>query len=254
MTQYNFATGTLIGKRTDVTNTPPNFFGVLQDVSIDMDQKLETLLGQNKVAAYLGDGELKISGKAKFARIQQTLLSNLFLNSSLVTNSALVLSAAEAHSVPGSSTYTITVTNSSDTPLEDFGVFYQATGVQLTPVASLTAAGQYMFNASTGVYTFDSADAGVAVYVYYTYTSTSGYNATNNFANPLQGTSPIFKLLLQNTTPIYGTTKTLVMEINACKSSKLTLPFSNQKFVIPEFDFQAMQDVNGNVFSLTTTE
>lgn len=254
MTQYNFATGTLIGKRTDVANTPPSFFGVLQDISIDLDQKLETLLGQNKVAAYLGDGELKITGKAKFARIQQTLFSNLLLNSSLVTNSALVLAAGEAHTVPATSAYTVTVTNSSLTPLEDLGVFYATSGIQMVPVGSLTAVGQYTFNASTGVYTFYSGDASVAVLVYYNYTATSGYEATNNYANPLQGSSPLFEVVFNSTFPVYGVNKVFQFKLNACKSSKLSLSFSNQKFLIPEFDFQAMQDSSGNVMSITTTE
>ena len=48
MTQFAFGSGTLIGKRTDVTGTPPCLLGTLQDVSIDFDRKIEMLLGDRK--------------------------------------------------------------------------------------------------------------------------------------------------------------------------------------------------------------
>ena len=59
MTQFAFGSGTLIGKRTDVTGTPPALLGTLQDVSIDFDRKIETLLGQynTAVAAVCGEGD-----------------------------------------------------------------------------------------------------------------------------------------------------------------------------------------------------
>ena len=77
MTQYAFGSGTLIGKRTDVTGTPPCLLGTLQDVSLDFDRKIETLLGQYNMAVAAGGGELKITGKAKFARLQATQINNL---------------------------------------------------------------------------------------------------------------------------------------------------------------------------------
>src|ERR1700722_8942502 len=159
MTAYAFGTGTLIAKRTDTANTPPFMFGVLQGVTLDFDQKLESLTGQNKVAVALGDGELKITGKAKFARLQMTLFSNLHTGQASVTGALEMVSSGESATVPASSPYTYTVTNSALTPLEDFGVFYQSSGIQLTPVASGPAQGQYTFTASTSTYTFASSDA-----------------------------------------------------------------------------------------------
>jgi hypothetical protein len=40
MTQYAFGSGTLIGKRTDVANTPPALLGTLESVSLDFDRKV----------------------------------------------------------------------------------------------------------------------------------------------------------------------------------------------------------------------
>src|ERR1700728_976821 len=66
MTQFAFGRGTLIGKRTDVTGTPPCLLGTLDTVSLDFDRKIETLLGQYAMAVAAGGGEFKITGKATF--------------------------------------------------------------------------------------------------------------------------------------------------------------------------------------------
>jgi hypothetical protein len=259
MSQYDFGTGILIGKRTDVAGTPPFSFGVLQDVSIDFDNKLESLIGQSKVAVYLGDAELKITGKAKFARIQMTEYANLFFGtSSIITSSMLDMVAPYEQGTPTSSSgSSYTVANSSLTPLADWGVFYASSGIQLLPVAtssSASSAGTYYFTSSNGKYQFSSSDNGTSMNFYYTFTASSGFNSINSWANPLMGTSPIFQIWFKNTMPLYGVTKTTNLVLNACKSTKLSMPFANTKFVIQEFDFQCMADASGNVFTLGTTE
>src|SRR6202012_5014155 len=108
------------------------------------------------------------TGKAKFARLQMTMFSNLMLGEASTTGGLEMVNAGEGASVPASSPYTYSVANAWQTPLEDFGLFYQSSGIQLAPVASDPATGQYAFNASTGTYTFASGDASTAVYVYYT--------------------------------------------------------------------------------------
>ena len=252
MSQYLFGTGTMIAKRTDVANQPPYMFGVLQDISIDFDQKLESLVGQNKVAVALGDGELKITGKAKMARWQNTLPANMLIGQALTTGSPQLPLTGESGTVPATSTYTITVINSALVPLEDLGVYYQATGIQLTPVASGPTVGQYAFNPTTGVYTFAAADASAKVWLYYSWAAASGQDLV--YANPLMGSSPVFEVYLKNSSPSFGVPKDFVLKLNACKASKLSIPFSNEKFAVQEFDFQAMADASGNVFTLGTTE
>ena len=56
MTAYAFAQGRLEAEGCKA---------ILHQVSLDFEQKLESLTGQNKVAVALGDGELKITGKAE---------------------------------------------------------------------------------------------------------------------------------------------------------------------------------------------
>ena len=224
MTQYAFGSGTLVCKRTDVTGTPPCLIGTLQDVSLDFDRKIETLLGQYNMAVAAGGGEFKITGKTKFARLQATTINNLYLGQTLTANSMLEMTTGEAGTVASAS---VTVANSS-TFVEDYGVFYASTGVQLVPVASSPAAGQY--SVSAGVYTFNSSDNAAAVLIYYSYTVSTGNKIT--LANQLQGPLPMFEVSLKETFNYFGSTKDLCVKLNACVSSKLSLPFSNSKFTI----------------------
>jgi hypothetical protein len=246
MTQYAFGSGTLIGKRTDVTGQPPCLLGTLQDVSLDFDRKIETLLGQYNMPVAAGGGEFKITGKAKFARLQATQINNLFLGQTLTANSMLEMTTGESGTVASGS---VTVANSS-TFGEDYGVFYASTGVQLTPVSSSPAQGQY--SVSSGVYSFNTADNGSGVLIYYSYTVSSGNKIS--LANQLAGPVPMFEVSLKETFNSFGSSKDLLVKLNACVSSKLSLPFSNQKFTVAEFDFQAIADAANNIGTISLSE
>jgi hypothetical protein len=249
MTQFVFGSGTLIMKRTDVAMTPPSLLGTLQDLTIDFDRKIESLLGQYNVAVALGGGELKVSGKAKFARFQATQFNNLFFGQTLTPSASLEMTTGEAATV---SSAAVTVTNGAGF-VEDLGVFYTATGAQLTPVAASPTAGQYVAGAAgTGTYTFSSSDNAAGVTIYYSYTSTTGNKIT--LANQLMGPMPSFEVYAKESFTSFGVTKDLVLKLNACSSSKIALAFSNQKFCIPEFDFQAQADASNNWGTLSLTE
>jgi hypothetical protein len=125
MTQYAFGSGTLIGKRTDVANTPPALLGTLESVSLDFDRKVEFLLGQYNMPVAAGGGEFKIAGKAKFARLQATQINNLFLGQTLTANSMLEMTTGESDTVASGA---VTVAN----------VFFQSN--------------QTIFNPTTGCY------------------------------------------------------------------------------------------------------
>jgi len=246
MTQYAFGSGTLIGKRTDVSGTPPCLLGTLQDVSLEFDRKIETLLGQYNMPVAAGGGEFKITGKAKFARLQATQINNLFLGQTLSAGSMLEMTTGETGTVASAS---VTVANSAAF-VEDYGVFYAATGAQLAPVASSPAQGQY--SAASGIYTFNSADNGAAVLIYYSYTVASGNKIS--VANQLTGPLPMFEISLKETFNYFGVSKDLLVKLNACVSSKLSLPFANQKFTVAEFDFQAIADAANNVGTISLSE
>jgi hypothetical protein len=252
MTQYSFGTGTLILKRTDVANTQPALLGTLQDNSVDLDRKVETLAGQYNVAVAVGAAEFKITGKAKFARLQATQLNNLLLgpNATQTTGLNLITGTGETDTVASAA---ITVANGS-TFLEDLGVF-TAGGVQLTPVASGPVAGvSYVPGAATvGTYTFATGDNGVPYTIYYRYTA-SGSGNQIALANALMGPLPIFELNFQESFTYFGVAKVINLKLNACFAPKLTLPFAMGKFNVSELDWQAIADASNNVGYLSTTE
>src|SRR5579885_2480471 len=198
------------------------------------------------MAVAAGGGEFKITGKAKFARLQATQINNLFLGQTLTADSMLEMTTGETGTVASGS---VAVANAS-TFVEDLGVFYAATGVQLSPVTGAPAQGQY--SVTSGVYTFNTADNGVAVLIYYSYGIASGNKIS--LANQLTGPVPMFEFSLKETFNYFGTAKDLLVKLNACVSSKLSLPFSNQKFTVAEFDFQAIADASNNIGTISLSE
>jgi hypothetical protein len=252
MTQYSFGSGTLILKRTDVANTQPALLGTLQDNSIDFDRKIETLLGQYNTAVAVAGGEFKISGKAKFARLQATQMNNLFLGPNATQTAALNLITATGENGTVA-TSAITVSNGA-TFVEDLGVF-TAAGVQLTPVASGPVAGvSYVPGvAATGTYTFNASDDAVVYTIYYRYTTSSSGNQLA-LANALQGPLPTFELNFQEQFVYFGTNKIINVKLNACFSPKLSLPFTTGKFNVSEMDWQAIADASNNIGYISLTE
>jgi hypothetical protein len=254
MTAINFGVGTAIGRRTDISNSTPAFMGILQEIDISFDQTLKELMGQYKMPVDVAQAQLKVTGKAKFAKISANTMNDLFLGETVVSSSGEKMAIAETHSVPSSpGAYTVTVTNAA-TFENDLGVFYSATGIQLTRVGSGSEAlGKYSVNTGTGVYTFDAADADAALLFYYDYTVTTLKQIS--LANQLMGTGPAFELNLQESyTNNAGTTNYIYLKLNACRSSKLTWPFKNMDYTIQEFDFTAFADQSNNWGAISTSE
>ena len=228
----------------------PALLGTLQDISVDFDRKIESLLGQYNVAIALGGGEMKISGKAKFARFQAAQFNNLFLGQTLT---------AECHARnddgrAGDAVHRFLHHRRwCDLRRGSRRLLYRDRNRSSTPVAASPARRPYVAGAAgTGTYTTASADNGTAMICYYSYTSASGNKIVA--ANQLMGAMPTFSLYMKQSFDYLGTMKDLVLKLNACASSKISLAFSNQKFAIPEFDFQAQADASNNWGTLSLSE
>lgn len=322
MTAINFGVGTMIGRRTDIQNPTPSFFGILQDCEIDFDQTLKELIGQYRVAVDIAFANLKITGKAKLARIHSNLLNDMFFGQTVASGAGDDMSVAEAHVVAAA----LTDTTSADSPLgqavltftsvpagvlpgwvatstvaggippgayvlsktsttvtlssnllidvpsttvitfgpavvvtnsahfeNDLGVFYGSSGNQLTCVAAgMEAQGSYSVNAGGG-YAFAVGDVGAALLFYYDFSITTAKQIT--VTNQLMGSGPSFQLnLKEQYTNNAGVVNTMFVKLNACRSSKLTLPFKNVDYTIEEFDFQAFADSSNTIGAITTTE
>jgi hypothetical protein len=147
------------------------------------------------------------------------------------------------------STYTFTATNV--TGFKDLGCRYAATGIGLALVASGPTTGQYSVS-GVGVYTFAAGDASAAMLIDYTYTTVSGLNLA--ISNQLMGSGPRFKTVCTQTYTTNGLSQTWVMTLNACMSSKLTLPTKLDDYVIQELDFQVFADAAGNIGNLAISD
>jgi hypothetical protein len=249
MTAINFGVGTVIGRRTDIANPTPAFMGILQDIEIDFDQTLKELMGQYKMAVDVAPANLKVTGKAKQAKIQANMMNDLFFGQTITTGAGQAMATSETATTV---TTTFTVSNAG-TFKEGLGLFYAATGVQLKRVAAGPVAGQYSVNETTGVYTIAAGDENTLFNVYYTYGVTTKQQIS--LANQLMGTGPSFELNIQEQyTNNAGVQGTIFIKLNACRSSKFTMPFKNTEYTIPEFDFQAFADASNNWGLIATSE
>ena len=248
--QLAFGSGALWGERTDLGITSgvgPRQFGVLQDITVDFDWTNKELYGQYQFPVAIGRGQAKITGKAKFARILGLLYSDLFFGQGATTGQ-FGIAEYEADTIPATTPFQVTVANASSYN-DDLGVFYATTGIAFNRVTTPSAAGQYSVNFATGVYTFSSADAGLAVVISYTYAITAtGEKIT--ITNQLMGTMPTFKSTFYTTYQGKGT----ALRLNACTAQKLSLPTRIDDWTIEELDFMAFADASGTIGYFSTVE
>lgn len=244
---FIFGAGTLIATPTldatgsTIANPTPVRLGTLHDVQGGFKFEAKKLYGAQQFPVAIGRGKGSMDFTAKMADINAAVLGSLLFGQNPATG-IRAASLDNPGTVPaGGGTLTPTAPNSG-TVVADLGVAYVATGQPLTRVAALTKAGQYTFNAATGVYTFYSADANAAVLISYEYTSgTVGQSFT--ISNQMMGQSPFFSVMLIE--QYQG--KTLALKLNACTSHDLSLPFKSEDFAVSDFKFEAMADGAGNI-------
>lgn len=244
MSQYaqeiGFASGTLIATPVFTTGIQtPMKFGILQDVDLSFSGELKELYGQNRFAVAIAPGKTKIELKAKFAQIQGALFNNLFFGGAQTATQTL-FADSEPHTIASGAA---TAANSTQF-IADQGVFYAATGQQLQAATTITAPGQY--NQSGGVYAFSTGDNSQAVYLSYTYGSTSGSQIT--LINPKMGVGPQFSVVLSQM--FDGRQHTWIFP--QCQASKFSFPTKQDDFVIAEVDFMVAANAAGIVGTLNT--
>lgn len=252
MTMYSFGSGTLIAKRTDVANLPVALLAVTESFSIEMDQELVELIGQYKVAVDTAPGELKISGKVKFARIQASSINNTILDQTQTASSGFKLNTAENHSAIPATTFTVT---NGATFLEDFGVFYHGTGIGLTPVTAAPTAGQYVAGvAGTGIYTINTSDESVSGGLDVFYTSSLATEQQIVVTQQLMGVGTIFEMVGAVPYAVGGVPKTFAFKMNAVRASKMPFMFKNKAYMVPEMDYKCFADPSGTIMTYSITE
>lgn len=245
MTQYTFGTGQLF--TTPVGGGAPLRFGALQDVSVDFSSDTKMLHGQYQYALDTARGKTKIEWKAASGNIDVASYNTFYFGGTVTTGGELIQVFNETGTVPASVAYTITVANGA-TFFQDLGVYNAATGLPYQQVASAPATGQYSVNSTTGVYTFNLAQASTPVLLNYLYTSAAtGGNLT--ISNNLMGDVPSFQLILSQKYKA----KSITMILYANISDKLSLPFKQDDYLVGEISGSAYADAANRIGRLSTT-
>src|SRR5882724_9323975 len=111
MAQANFGSGDLIflPPATDADTTPVRV-GVLQDVQLDYSSAIKFLFGGSQFAVEAANGEAKLTGKAKFGKIDGRLINRILAGSTIAIGSKIKVDeqgtvTAAAVTVTGSATF-----------------------------------------------------------------------------------------------------------------------------------------------------
>lgn len=221
------------------TNPTPQFFGTTQDLSLEIDQKLEELRGTSQFPDDVGPTDRKISGKLSFGKIELALLNQLFFADTQVTGLTGIASL-ENHPIPTTPYQVTPVPPESGTYIQDLGVVFGSSGglgQQLVKVASAPTTGQY--TVAAGVYTFAAADTTKAVQISYAY-SLATVGATQQINNQVLGFGPVFELWIQLSyqvdaagTPVNG------IYFPAVRAGKLGAPLKRAGYMIQTLDIEA---------------
>jgi hypothetical protein len=238
-----FGPGILIATRTDITPATPYGIGFGQSFSLSNKSSNKQLFGQDRYPLLIGPGTIKTSGKFVAAKLSGQAANSIFFGLSF-TSGGVIWNINEQHSVPASSPYTITVTNSA-TYSDDLGVIYESTGLPLTKVTSGPTVGQY--SEASGVYTFAAADEGVGMGITYRSTTTGGQ--TLGVTNQPIGTAPTFQLDYY-TSFNQPTAQAFIVRVYYCVAGGYDLDFKLEDFMMPSFDFEYAALANGKVFDL----
>lgn len=230
-----FGPGIAIVTRTDLTPATPINIGYCQSLTLSEKGTTKSLTGQNQYPLVVARSTIKSTGKIVAAESSGIAMNNTFWGQSFVSG-GIQWNIAEAHSVPASTPFTVTTTNSSTFDI-DLGVVYAATGLPLQHVTTLTAAGQYTYAA--GVYTFFSAEASNNILITYSSTLNTGQSLTV-FNKPI-GFTPTFQLDYF-TTLNQPQPKTFIHRLYACVASGLDMDFKIEDFMMPSFDFEYFAD------------
>lgn len=250
MPQYQFGVGTVVGVRTDQANSQPAFFGVTQEWELDIDQKLVTLMGQYKDPVDVAPSERTVTGKIKFARLQATTWGNMLFGIAPTATSGIDMVVNEIKTTT-TTTYTVAAATSFT---QDLGVYYQATGIALTPIASAPTVGQYVPGAAgVGTYTINTADAGASVLGFY-YEKTANDQYSMTVSQVLMGSGPTVQLNFNTPYSVNGVTKKFNLQILQARISKAPLQFKNAAYMVPEMDFTAFLNSAGNLLTWSMTE
>jgi hypothetical protein len=230
-----FGPGAIFLQRTDIANGTPVNIGRANEFQLDQQFTKKELYGQNQFPLFIARGSAKFTAKAKAALVSGIALNSAFFGATMASGQQAT-ALSESGTVASGGYTTVNHANF----VSDLGVVDAASGLPLTLVAGSPASGQY--SEAAGVYSFNTADNGKAIFVTYTYT-VAGSGQQLTLANPLLGVTPTFQLwYYTNTNGV-----PLNIRLYSCVSDKLSLGFKLEDFMMPELSFACFANDAGNV-------
>lgn len=237
--QFMFDVGYLFGVPANSTDLTPIKFGDLKDISIDVTSEFHYPSSQLQWKPNAANRLKIIKGRAKVGIIDGRILAELFFGKDLTSGGKFV-QRDESRVVPDTTFQVTAVPPTGGTFVQDLGVQDGTTGLPMTKMTGSVSSGKYSVN-SSGLYTFNADMVAKTVVLCYTYSKTSGNYLA--ISNEIKQNAPSFQVILDNQ---YNGKKTTWI-LNKCISQRFSLPATVEKFVIPEFEFEAIADLSSNV-------
>lgn len=255
MAQYSFSVGQIYMTRNDTVGNTPIVVGEVQDITLDISYNTKELHGTAQFPVKVARSQGKITGKAKFARIDGKLFNSIVFGTASIAGGNLIVND-EAGTVPATTTYEIEVANHA-LFAEDLGVVYDETGARLTKVTDVDdlAAGKYFLELDedgvpTGTYVFHSSDASADVLISYEYTPVTPVGTYTYVRNISSGVTPTFQLMLNS--PYEG--DSFQIFLYKCVASKLSFSQKLEDFTMQDLDFACFANSSGYVMRIKALE
>lgn len=236
----------------NVTNPTPARAFVPQSQSVDFKRKVESLFGEKQLAVAVGAGEMEVTGKVEYGKTNARVFADIIFGAGGTTGSYLEADK-ETGTVPGSSTYVVTVANATNY-LYDLGVINATTGVVMSCVAAGSEVVGTSYSVATsgankGKYTFASGDANANVLISYVYSSSS-VGETIVLSNQLQGLTGSFQAV--HVLP-WGATQDMFVFYN-CLASSSGISAKKSGFGMTSLDYTAAVNANDQLGVATFAE
>ncbi len=233
--------------------------GVVQNATIDLKVDLKEVRGPYRYPIAVADGKGTASGTINFMQFWPNTLASIL--GATQSTGAPVAAIAEAKTIPGMTTYTVTLTNGATmvagseivtvTQANGSPVYYGRATAGSEASSSVAGAGGGLYSITgAGVITFIAADAGLAVLVTYLYTPVSGINNVKLALSQIgMNTASTFQLLLIGIGKnIYtNAAQQFMIQLNACLAPSLKMSTKLDDFTDLALDYYAFIDASGNL-------
>lgn len=217
--------------KASTANATPVRIATAKKISVSITKESIDLTGAYEFPLDTAGGKATCKGKITIAGFETNLVAAALPGAvSSVGYSEMYVD--EAGTIP-TTPFQITVAHVTG-GITDFGVLLTTTNAPLTKVASSPAANQYSVVEATGVYTFNTADAGKAVKISYA-NAVTGSGITVDVKSALIGSAPSYMLQGWNT---YSGQK-IGYRFPTVKFTGPSFEFSTEQHTQPEYDFSA---------------